>query len=248
MGLDEFWASPPEYMEFRENRSFADVGAYRTGEVNVTGRDGARRVRSVLVDNHLLRTLGVQAVRGRLLHAGEAQVNGPPVVLLSYHFWQAAFGGEEIVGHAIDVDGIRREVIGILEPGADVMDYRTEVWLPFELDPAVWKNRASHGFYLIGRLKDDVTQASVETGATPELYYFTEQTARRSPTPAAMHFVLRTVLPPASLISAIKEAIGTQYEAIPIVKLREMEEVFAESIRRPLLLARLLTHAPLNLL
>lgn len=158
LGLDEFWASPPEYMEFRElNRSFADVGAYRTGEASVSGREGASRVRSVLVDDHLLRTLGLRAAYGRLMDAHELQANGPPVVLLSYHFWQAAFGGQDIVGQTIDVDGVRREVIGILELGADVMDYRTDVWLPFGLDPALWANRAAHGLYLIGRLKDDVT-------------------------------------------------------------------------------------------
>lgn len=158
LGLDEFWASPPEYVEFRQlNRSFAEVGAYRTGEANVSGREAASRVRSVLVDDHLLRTLGLRAAHGRLMDAREAQANGPTVVLLSYHFWQAAFGGQDIVGHTIDVDGVRREVIGILEPGADVMDYRTDIWLPFGLDPATWANRASHGFYLIGRLKDDVS-------------------------------------------------------------------------------------------
>jgi len=88
----------------------------------------------------------------------------------------------------------------------------------------------------------DVAQASVEKGATPELYFFTEQTGRRSPPPAAMNFVLRTTLPKASLMASIKAVVGSQDAAIPIVKLREMEEVFADSIRRPLLLARLLTY------
>src|SRR5215510_1269681 len=32
LGFDEFWVSPPEYMEFREmNQSFSAVGAYTTG-------------------------------------------------------------------------------------------------------------------------------------------------------------------------------------------------------------------------
>jgi predicted permease len=164
LGLDEFWASPPEYLEFRQlNHSFADVGAYRTGEANVVGREGASRVRSVLVDDHLLSTLGLRAAHGRLITASEAQANGPTVVLLSHHFWQAAFGGQDIVGQTIDVDGARREVIGILEPGADVMDYRTDIWLPFGIDPATWANRASHGFYLIGRLKDEVTFEDAQT-------------------------------------------------------------------------------------
>lgn len=55
-----------------------------------------------------------------------------------------------------------------------------------------------------------------------------------------MQFVPRTLLPVAALMPAIKNAVGTQDAAIPVVKLRQMEEVFADSIRRPLLRARTL--------
>ena len=40
LGFGQFWVSPPEYMEFRElNQSFAAVGAFTTGEVNLTAND-----------------------------------------------------------------------------------------------------------------------------------------------------------------------------------------------------------------
>jgi hypothetical protein len=42
-GFDQFWVSPPEYFEFREiNRSFSAVGAFTTGEVNLTAGDRPR--------------------------------------------------------------------------------------------------------------------------------------------------------------------------------------------------------------
>ena len=35
-GFEEFWVSPPEYLEYRElNRSFSAVGAFTTGEQNL---------------------------------------------------------------------------------------------------------------------------------------------------------------------------------------------------------------------
>ena len=49
-----------------------------------------------------------------------------------------------------------------MPPGADVMDNRTEVWLPLGLDPANRQNRGSHFLYLIGRLKDGVTPAAAK--------------------------------------------------------------------------------------
>jgi predicted permease len=168
----QFWVSPPEYMEFRElNRSFSAVGAYTTGEANLTAGDRPMRVRVASVDEHLLNALALAPERGRLFGPGETDVTGPPpvpgqtgpprlppsVAILSHELWQRAYGGRPIVGEMVEIDGRRREVIGVMPPGADVMDNRTEVWLPLGLNPANRQNRGNHFLYLVGRLKDGVT-------------------------------------------------------------------------------------------
>jgi predicted permease len=178
-GFDQFWVSPPEYFEFRElNQSFAVVGAYTTGEVNLTAGDRPLRVRSAAVDDALLRALGVQPAMGRLFASGEADVKGAPpppgapplplpgIVILSHELWQTAFGGRAMIGQTIEVNGLTTEVIGIMPPGADVMDNRTEIWLPLGLNPANRQNRGSHFLYLIGRLKDGVTPQMAQTELT----------------------------------------------------------------------------------
>ena len=80
--------------------------------------------------------------------------------------WQTAFGGRPIVGQTVEVNGRRLEVIGIMPPGADVMDNRTEIWLPLGLNPANRQNRGNHFLYLIGRLKDGVTAQAAHTELT----------------------------------------------------------------------------------
>jgi putative ABC transport system permease protein len=166
-GSAQFWVSPPEYLEFREiNRSFSAVGAYRTGEVDLTAGDRPQRVRSAFVDEHLLNALGLQAAHGRLFAKGETDVSsGPPpaIAILSHELWQTAFGGRPIVGETIEVGGRRGEVLGIMPPGADVMDNRTEIWLPLGLNPANRQIRGNHNLYLIGRLKEGVTAHSART-------------------------------------------------------------------------------------
>src|SRR4029078_12070824 len=78
-GFDEFWVSPPEYFEFRElNKSFGSVGAFTTGEVNLTAGNRPLRARSASVNDDLLRALGVQPAQGRLFRQGETDVSGPP--------------------------------------------------------------------------------------------------------------------------------------------------------------------------
>jgi predicted permease len=179
-GFDQFWVSPPEYFEFREiNQSFSAVGAFTTGEVNLTAGDRPLRVRSAGVDDGLFAALGVPPAQGRLFAKGEADLTGPPpapgappvplpaIVVLSHELWQTAFGGRQIVGQTIEVNGLPREVIGIMPPGVDVMDNRTEIWTPLGLNPGNRQNRGNHFLYLIGRLKDGVTaqQADSELSA-----------------------------------------------------------------------------------
>ena len=78
-GFDQFWVSPPEYFEFRElNKSFSAVGAFTTGEANLSADDRPRRVRTANVDDHLLTALGIQPAAGRLFRGSETVVVGPP--------------------------------------------------------------------------------------------------------------------------------------------------------------------------
>jgi predicted permease len=192
-GFDQFWVSPPEYFEFREiNRSFSAVGAYQTGEVNLTAGDRPLRVRSASVDDGLLTALGVQPIRGRLFAKGEtdvvvppgppgaAPIPLPPFTILSYELWQRAFGGREIIGQTVEINGLPREVIGILPAGADVMDNRTEIWMPLGLNPANRQNRGNHFLYLIGRLKDGVTPQQADSELTSLISNWGERVGQKN--------------------------------------------------------------------
>ncbi len=193
MGFTEFWVSPPEYMEFRElNRSFSSVGAFTTGEANLISGDRPIRVRTANVDEHLFDALGIQAAHGRLFAKGETNVSGPPpapgqpapplprIAILSHELWQTAFDGRPMVGQMVDVNGLRREVIGVAPPGADVMDNRTEIWMPLGLNPANRQNRGSHFLYLIGRLKDGTTPQAAQTELDALIRNWGERTGAKS--------------------------------------------------------------------
>jgi predicted permease len=181
--LEGFRLSTPEYLEFREmSQSFADVGAFAVGEgvsaggsggwsgaVNLTAGDRPVRARSALVDSHLLTTLGVQPAQGRLFTPGETDamssnpgIGGPPVAILSHELWQSAFGGQPIVGRNVQIDGRSHDIIGVMPPGFDVMDNRTEIWLPIGVHPVIRRLRENHVLQVIGRLKAGVTPQAAE--------------------------------------------------------------------------------------
>ena len=161
-GFDQFWVSPPEFFDFQERmQSFAAVGAFASGEANLTTVDRPRRVNAIQASADLFTTLNVKPLLGRTFETGETRPNGALVTVLSYEIWQSAFGGRrDIVGDQVEVNGRRRTVVGIMPPRFDVADQHAEVWVPLVLDPANRQNRANHYLYLIGRLRDGATLAS----------------------------------------------------------------------------------------
>jgi predicted permease len=98
-------------------------------------------------------------------------------------------------------------------------------------------------FRVIGVAKD-VKQGGVDQKAGTELYTLIDQTATlQAPVtsaPASLNIVLRTTLPTSTLRSSIEAIVREADPSVPIVRLRDMNGVFEESIRRPRLLAQLL--------
>jgi predicted permease len=190
-----FPVSVAEYLEFqRFSQSYASVGAFRTGEVNVTADDRARRVRSAFVDAPLLNALGLETIMGRLFTTADSPLTrlaGPgavaltaPVVMISYELWQSALGARPIAGQRLDVDGRRLEIVGVLARGADLMDRHTDIWLPLGFTEAEVTARNNHNLMVIGRLKDGITRESAQS----ELNALTESwVARTGLTPGGDH-------------------------------------------------------------
>jgi predicted permease len=99
-------------------------------------------------------------------------------------------------------------------------------------------------FTVVGVAKD-VKQGGVDQKTGTELYFFVDQIAAVSAAaaqqvPLTMNVVLRTTLPPSTLRQTVERAVRDADRTVPVVRLREMDDVFAESIRRPRLLAQLI--------
>lgn len=97
----------------------------------------------------------------------------------------------------------------------------------------------------------DVRQAGVDQPAGTELYVLLEQIPRIFPAvqggrlgssfgDASMHIVLRTTLSAAALQPSIANALREIDPGLPVIRLRDMEDVFRDSVRRPRMLMQLL--------
>jgi len=161
MNFDEFWISPPEYMQVTEQmRSFRSVGAYAPWQVSIGADRQPERVDAAAVTYSFFETLDVSPVLGRYFSEEEDQPGAVPVAVLSHELWQRSFGADrDIVGRAIDVNGRSTTVVGVMPEGFDVNELGAEIWAPLGLDWSDRSNFGSHYLYLVAR---------VGTGSTVE--------------------------------------------------------------------------------
>ncbi len=95
-------------------------------------------------------------------------------------------------------------------------------------------------FTIVGVVRD-VKQGGMANKTGTELYFLADQGPRVAQfAPRSMNLVIRSSLPIDALAADIRKIVRSMDPALPIVKLRSMEQVFADSAARPRFLAELL--------
>jgi predicted permease len=108
--------------------------------------------------------LGVKPARGRAFTRDEDLPNAEPVVVMSHELWQRNFAGDPtLIGRQLQINGRSRTVVGVMPPGFDLHDSKSQLWIPLGLDPSNRQNRGSHFLYLVARLAPNVTEAQAKS-------------------------------------------------------------------------------------
>lgn len=164
---DKTWVAPGEYQAWvQDSRSFEDLALYQTGSINFTDPENPERVGLAAVTPNLFPVLRVRPEVGRTFTEEEARA-GAPVVVLGHDVWQRRFSGDPaIVGRSVELDGVSREVIGVLPQGfllpidfgsTSVNEVYQPVWVEREHPDPITANGGSHFVYVVGRLLPGVT-------------------------------------------------------------------------------------------
>jgi putative ABC transport system permease protein len=148
----------------------------------VQGKEGSLSVITPGVTPNTFKLLGVQPLLGRTFTENEGQPGGPQVVLLSEGLWKQAFNADsEIAGKTIRVNGKPRTVVGVMPASflfPDIMgqELHKGLWLPIQPTTEMQKDRGSHFFYIVARLKPGVVmaQAKAELAAIAQYIHQTD--------------------------------------------------------------------------
>jgi putative ABC transport system permease protein len=165
------------YWHFKENnRSFEAFGGYEGGNAQwpLTNDGPPLQVDVALMTLSAFEVLGVEPQRGRLPTPEEDVPDAPQVVLISDGLWVDRYGADPgIVGRTVELNGVTREVIGVMPPDYDFPTPQTDVWAPDRLNPAS-ENFGGHHIQGIARLASGVTLETAEADAESLIGRFDE--------------------------------------------------------------------------
>ncbi len=158
LGFDEVNQSPALHFTYAaDSRTFASVGMWDNASASVTGLDEPERVSVIYVTHQTLPMLGIMPRIGRTFSPEEDTPDGAQTALLSHTYWRDRFGSDpDILGRTILVNGVSREIIGVMPDHFRFLRYDPGLYLPFRFDEGeVFMGNFS--YQAIGRLNPDAT-------------------------------------------------------------------------------------------
>jgi predicted permease len=214
--FDKTWVSDAEAIDYQTRVvAFEDAGAWSTTAVNLTGDGDPIRIGAALVNANVFGILGVEPLIGRTFRKDEEAPVPSTVAILSHGLWMRRFGGApDILGRRILVNGVAREIVGVMPPGFQLpTDYvvdaeePTQLWAPFALNQA---NRGSHGYYAVARLAPGATVAE----ANAQLTALTTKNTEDGLYPEAMQFTAFAVSTSDEALAAVRPALLLLFGAV----------------------------------
>jgi predicted permease len=176
LGLPQLGFEAPDLQVLqRAQKSFEEIGAFQTKEMDVSGGGQPERVKAARLSASIFPMLGVQPIVGRTFAHDEDAV-GQNVTVLSYGLWQRRYGGDaNILTRTIDIDRQPYRIIGVMPRsfefplrGPRINNEPAELWVPMAFTPTelrVWGILYSNS--VLARLRPGTTleQARAECEA-----------------------------------------------------------------------------------
>lgn len=183
-GPQDIWGmfSFPLYERLKaETPEFEQVTAFQAGISRMSVRrekveTAPRPLRTEYVTGNYFSTFGIGAFGGRVITPDDDRPASAPVVVLSYHVWQQAYGSDpRVLGSTFIIEGHPFTAIGVAPPGffgetlrADPPDF----WIPLQREPLISGDSSllhqpvSAWLRVIGRLKPGASTAGMSARLT----------------------------------------------------------------------------------
>jgi predicted permease len=156
-GMMEIPLSEPEFLEYRQSRSFAHVAGFSVGTLTLTGSGEPLHLTASWGTSDFFSVMGTAPLLGRVFTNDEQQQGHAPVAVLSHRLWQSRFGSSrEIIGESILLNGQSSTVVGVMPQAFNFPSNDVDIWQPLPIAPASDKI-GNHYLNLVADLKPQTT-------------------------------------------------------------------------------------------
>jgi putative ABC transport system permease protein len=153
--------SYPDYLDWSSGSSvFESIAAEDRETFNLTGSGDPVQLWGFNASASLFDVLKAKPLLGRLFTKDDDRPGASPVVVLTHRSWKNRFGGApEIIGRTIVLDKRPRTIVGVLPRDFEypTAGDRGEIYSPFGLVSADYKDRGAHTMSVVARLRHGVT-------------------------------------------------------------------------------------------
>ena len=131
--------SYPMYRTLTAKQSvFTGIAAHRDFRATVSLQDGrAQMANGILVSGSYFSVLELRPAAGRLIDpTDDAEIGQGAVAVLSYDYWQSAFGGApDAIGRELAVNGQRLTIVGVAPRGfgGTILGFKPQLFVPITL-------------------------------------------------------------------------------------------------------------------
>ncbi|HMD95742.1 MAG TPA: ABC transporter permease [Terriglobia bacterium] len=153
----------------QESRTMEVAGVGGPAELNVVIAGEAQRMRGSTVSANFFSLLGVEAEIGNTFSAGQDRPGEDRVAIISDALWRQRFAGAPgVLGRIISVEGVGRQIVGVMPPGFLFPSSEVQLWIPLHLDPNDAEDYWGKGFMpVVARLRPGATLAQARNELHP---------------------------------------------------------------------------------
>lgn len=157
---------PQEVEELRQQTTavFSGVTAVTLAQPGLSARGQAQTAFATYVDGNFFSLLGVHPALGRFFSAPPGVEDREPVLVLSYSYWQARFGGDpRVIGETAAVNGRALTIVGVGPKGFHGVSelFDTQAFMPLGLGPQP-DDAQSFGTLPLARRRPEVDIATAQ--------------------------------------------------------------------------------------
>jgi putative ABC transport system permease protein len=156
--LETFSVSPLNWIDWRQNQSFEDLGVYaRQKDFNLSVGDKQQQISANRVSANLFQIFGAQPFKGELFTSAQDKAGGEDLVILSFDVWNNIFAKDpNIIGKKLYLDRKAYRIVAVMDANFRLPFNNGDIYLPLALDKDELTDRSDHFLRVIGRLKKNV--------------------------------------------------------------------------------------------